>query len=102
MTGHYRILRERSVCTDVEVTNHVAITDLWVHGNGNFVPIMEQKGSVNRRIKNQLDATYYFIVLLKSSTYFRHYCDHHHVVINILLWEGDVGRIGKSEMHSDP
>ena len=32
----------------------------------------------NRRIKNQLDATYYFIVLLIGSTCFGHYYAHHH------------------------
>jgi len=35
--------------------------------------------------KNQLDATYYFIVLLIGSTCFGHYCAHHQELANIML-----------------
>ena len=39
----------------------------------------------NRRIKNQLDATYYFIVFLIGSTCFGHYYAHHHELTTIML-----------------
>ena len=39
----------------------------------------------NRRIKNQLDATYYFIALLIGSTCFGHYYAHHQKLANIML-----------------
>jgi len=39
----------------------------------------------NWRIKNQLDATYYFIVLLIGSTCFGHYYAHHHEVATMML-----------------
>jgi len=35
--------------------------------------------------KNQLDATYYFIVLLIGSTCFRHYYAHHQEIVTIML-----------------
>ena len=35
--------------------------------------------------KNQLDATYYFIVLLIGSTYFGHYYSHHKELATIML-----------------
>jgi len=35
--------------------------------------------------KNQLDATYYFIVLLIGSTYFVHYYAHHQELATIML-----------------
>jgi len=35
--------------------------------------------------KNQLDATYYLIVLLIGSTCFRHYCAHHQELGTIML-----------------
>jgi len=35
--------------------------------------------------KNQLDATYYFIVLLIGSIYFGHYCAHHQELATIML-----------------
>jgi len=35
--------------------------------------------------KNQLDATYYFIVLLIGSTCFGHYCAHHQDLTTIVL-----------------
>jgi len=35
--------------------------------------------------KNQLDATYYFIVLLIGSTCFRHYCAHRQELVTIML-----------------
>jgi len=38
-----------------------------------------------RRIKNQLDATYYFIVLLIGSTCFGHYYAHHQELATIML-----------------
>ena len=37
------------------------------------------------RIKNQLDATYYFIVLLIGSTCFAHYYAHHQELTTIML-----------------
>ena len=40
----------------------------------------------NWRIKNQLDATYYFIVLLVCSTCFGHYCDHHQELTTMILF----------------
>jgi len=40
--------------------------------------------SNNWRIKNQLEATYYFIVLLIGSTCFRHYYAHHQELATIL------------------
>jgi hypothetical protein len=40
---------------------------------------------VNWRIKNQLDATYYFIVLLIASTCFGHYYVHHQELATIML-----------------
>ena len=39
----------------------------------------------NWRIKNQLDATYYFIVLLIGSTCFRHYCAHYQELATVML-----------------
>ena len=39
----------------------------------------------NWRIKNQLDATYYFIVLLIGSTCFRHYYAHHRELATMML-----------------
>ena len=39
----------------------------------------------NRRIKNELDASYYFIVLLIGSTCFRHYYAHHQELTTIML-----------------
>ena len=36
-------------------------------------------------MKNQLDATYYFIVLLIGSTCFGHYCVHHQELATIML-----------------
>ena len=39
----------------------------------------------NWRIKNQLDATYYFIVLLIGSTCFGHYYAHHQELATIIL-----------------
>ena len=39
----------------------------------------------NWRTKNQLDATYYFIVLLIGSTCFRHYYAHHQELAIIML-----------------
>jgi len=39
----------------------------------------------NWRIKNQLDATYYFIVLLIGSTCFRHYYAHNQELASIML-----------------
>jgi len=35
--------------------------------------------------KNQIDATYYFIVLLKGSTCFAHYYAHHQELATIML-----------------
>jgi len=40
---------------------------------------------VNWRIKNQLDATYYFIVLFIGSTCFGHYYAHHQEVATMML-----------------
>ena len=40
---------------------------------------------VNWRIKNQLDATYYFIVLLIGSTCFGHYYAHHQELKTMML-----------------
>jgi len=37
------------------------------------------------RVKNQLDATYYFIILLKGSTCFRHYYAHHQELATVML-----------------
>ena len=39
----------------------------------------------NWRIKNQIDATYYFIVLLIGSTCFGHYYAHHQELATIML-----------------
>ena len=39
----------------------------------------------NMRNKNQLDATYYFIVLLIGSTCFGHYYAHHQKLATIML-----------------
>ena len=39
----------------------------------------------NWRIKNQLDATYYFIVLLIGSTCFGHYYAHHQELATVML-----------------
>ena len=36
-------------------------------------------------MKNQLDATYYFIVLLIGSTCFRHYYAHHQELATVML-----------------
>ena len=36
-------------------------------------------------VKNQLDATYYFIALLIASTCFGHYCAHHQELLTIML-----------------
>ena len=36
-------------------------------------------------IKNQLDVSYYFIVLLIGSTCFGHYYAHHHELVTMLL-----------------
>jgi len=85
MTGQYRIMRGRSVRTDVDVTNRVVITDFWVKRNGNFVPFTEWKESVNWRMKNQLDATYYFTVLLIGWTCFGHYYAHNQELSTIML-----------------
>jgi len=35
--------------------------------------------------KNQIDATYYFIVLLIGSTCFGHYCAHHQEIATMML-----------------
>ena len=35
--------------------------------------------------KNQIDATYYFIVLLKGSTCFGHYYAHHQALATVVL-----------------
>ena len=40
---------------------------------------------IKRRIKNQLDATYYFIVLLIDSTCFGHCYAHHQELATIML-----------------
>ena len=39
----------------------------------------------NRRIKTQLDATYYFVVLRIGSTCFGHYYAHHQELATMLL-----------------
>jgi len=39
----------------------------------------------NWRIRNELDATYYFIVLLIRSTCFGHYCAHHQELATMML-----------------
>jgi len=36
-------------------------------------------------MKNQLDATYYYIVCLIGSTCFGHYCAHHQELANMML-----------------
>ena len=46
---------------------------------------MEPEGSLLLKNKNQLDATYYFIVLLIGSTCFGHFCAHHHELATIML-----------------
>jgi len=46
----------------------------------------------NSRIKNQLDVTYYFIVLLIGSTCFGHYYAHHQELATIMLIGYHIGR----------
>ena len=46
---------------------------------------MRKQTNLNKRIKNQLDATCYFIVLLIGSTRFGHYYAHHQELANIML-----------------
>ena len=40
---------------------------------------------ITEEYKNQLDATYYFIVLVTGSTYFGHYYAHHQELATIAL-----------------
>jgi hypothetical protein len=47
--------------------------------------LLQHKKYYKCRIKNQLDATYYFIVLLIGLTYFGHYCAHHHELATMML-----------------
>jgi len=45
----------------------------------------KEKGMSILKNKNQLDATYYFIVLLVGSTCFGHYYAHHQELATIML-----------------
>jgi len=57
-------------------------TNTWVV----FIWCLLDRGSLwQRKNKNQLDATYYFIVLLKDSTCFGHYYAHNQELATIML-----------------
>ena len=46
---------------------------------------MKTKFLKSLKNKNQLDATYYFIICLIGSTSFMHYYDHHQELANMML-----------------
>jgi len=50
-----------------------------------FICKQKKKTFVNLKNKNQLDATYYFIVLFIGSTCFGHYYAHHQELATIML-----------------
>jgi len=80
-----------SGCVD---NTHLTVASCWfslslhnlltMHGHRNL-KIGTNVLKDNWRIKNQLDATYYFIVLLRGSTCFGHYCAHHQKLATIML-----------------
>ena len=47
--------------------------------------LLDRASPYNWRMKNQLDATYYFIVLFIGSTCVGHYCAHHQELATIMM-----------------
>jgi len=60
-------------------------SNIIITGHYRFFTHCFQHMFYNWRIKNQLDVTCYFIVLLIGSTCFGHYCAHHKELATIML-----------------
>jgi len=83
-TTLYGVMTHNTVISSVEICMIVPVSVISAISHWFRVELLRTQ-ICNWRIKNQLDATYYFIVLLIGSTCFGHYYAHHQELATVML-----------------